>query len=45
MKIPWTSVLVGALLTTTMITTGPTAHAQPAGAVWDSSQLPATSTA
>jgi hypothetical protein len=42
MKIPWTRVLIGALLTTTTITTSPSARAQIAGAVWDSSQLPET---
>ncbi|MCK1541855.1 hypothetical protein IVB12_07640 [Bradyrhizobium sp. 179] len=42
MKIPWTLALVGALLTTTAIITSPTARAQTAGAVWDSSQLPET---
>src|ERR1700741_794851 len=42
MKIPLTRVLIGTLLTTTMITTSPSARAQSAGAVWDSSQLPET---
>jgi hypothetical protein len=37
-----TRTLLYALLTTTAIGTSPTAHAQTAGAVWDSSQLPET---